>query len=163
MAAALGTVRSESIRFREATTLVAGTFTGIFEVPAGCILIDVIVHSTALWNSAGAVTLNVGDATTTNGIFAAVNLKATDLLAGESLSLGIPGGLYGGDITPNDATAATLILGQAGHVRRRALVNQTARNLQATVTIAAGAVGTTGITDVVFVYAYPNHQTPSFA
>lgn len=162
MAAPIGSIRSESIRFRESDTAIAGTFTGTFEVPGGAILVDVIVHGVALWNSAGACTLNVGDSVTTNGFYSAVNLKATDLLAGESLSFGLPGGLYGADIAPNDASAATLILGQAGHVKRRALVSQAARNLQATVSVAGAVSGPTGITDVIFVYAYPSPIKPTF-
>jgi hypothetical protein len=160
MAAAPGTVRAESIRFREAAGSAAGVYSASFEVPVGAILIDVIVTATALWTAGTSATLIVGDATDDDGIFTAVNLKATDLMAGESISFAHPGGKYGADVVPNDATGATLALGAAGQVNRRGL--STARTLSAKVT-TVGTVGTAGVTDVVFVYAYPNPITPSFA
>ena len=133
----------------------AGTYTGTFEVPAGCVLVDIIVEAEALWTAATSASLDVGDATDPNGFYAAVNLKATDLLAGESLSLAQPGGKYGADYTPNDATGATAILGLAGHMKRRSLT--AARTLQAVIT-SVGA-GTAGRTNVVFVYARPDYET----
>jgi hypothetical protein len=161
MAAAPGTVRAESIRFRE-NGGAAGVYSASFEVPAGAVLIDVIVHGVALWTAGTSATLIVGDSVDDDGIFTAVNLKATDLLAGESLSFAQNGGKYGADIAPNDVTQATLALGTGGQVSRRALTSQAARTLSAKVT-TVGTVGTAGITDVIFVYAYPNPITPSFA
>lgn len=160
MAAAPGTVRAESIRFVEADGTAAGTYTASFEVPADAVLIDVLVHATALWTAGTSATLIVGDATDDDGIFTAVNLKATDLLANESLSFAQNGGKYGADIAPNDVTQATLALGTGGQVSRRKLA--AARTLSAKVT-TVGTVGTAGITDVVFVYAYPNPIRAKFA
>ena len=152
MAAGLGTMRAESIRFREAQGTAAGTHSASFEVPAGAYLIDVIVHGTALWTAGTSATLVVGDVASPSGFYAAVNLKATDLLAGESLSFAAPGGKQGADV---DVDAAG-----AQHVRRRALT--AARTLSASV-VTVGTVGTAGITDVIFIYAYPNPITPTFA
>lgn len=160
MAAAPGTVRAETIRFIESKGTAAGVYTGSFEVPVGACLIDVIVDGVALWTAGTSATLIVGDATDDNGIFDAVNLKATDLLAGESLSLAQPGGKYGADYAPNDATGASAVLGLAGHMKRRSLTS--ARSLTAKVT-TVGTVGTAGITDVTFVYAYTSPIIASFA
>lgn len=162
MAAAPGTVRAESIRFRESAGSAAGVYSASFEVPVGAVLIDVIVHATALWTAGTSATLIVGDATDDDCYFTGVNLKATDLLAGESLSFAHPGGKYGADIAPNDVTQASVVLGAGGQVARRALTSQAARTLSAKVT-TVGTVGTAGITDVIFIYAYPNPITPSFA
>jgi hypothetical protein len=152
MAAAPGTVRAESIRFRESAGSAAGVYSASFEVPVGAFLMDVIVHSTALWTAGTSATLIVGDTADDDGFYTAVNLKATDVLAGESLAFAAPGGKQGADV---DVDAAG-----AQHVRRRTLA--AARTLSAKVT-TVGTVGTAGITDVIFVYAYPNPITPSFA
>jgi hypothetical protein len=159
MAAAPGTVRAETIRFTEAAGSAAGVYSGSFEVPVGATLIDVIVHGVALWTAGTSATLIVGDTADDNGFYDAVNLKATDLLAGESLSFALSGGKYGADVVPNDATGATLVLGAAGQAKRRMLT--TARNLTAKVT-TVGTVGTAGITDVTFVYAYTSPMAPTF-
>ena len=143
------TVLAEGFKFVENG---AGTYTGTVVIPEDCVLVDIIVEAEALWTAATSATLDVGDATDPNGIYASVNLKATDLTAGQSLSLAQPGGLYGADYTPNDATAASAILGLAGHALRRKLT--AARTLQAVVT-SVGA-GTAGRTTVTFVYARPD-------
>lgn len=154
MAANPGSVRAESIRFQESAGTAAGTYSASFEVPVGAILLDVIVHGTALWTAGTSATLTVGDATDPDGIFTGVNLKATDLLAGESLSVSMQGGKKGADLD-SPITAA-----DAAQVRRRMLA--AARSLVAAVT-TVGTVGTAGDTTVVFVYAYPSPMKPVFA
>lgn len=72
----------------------AATYTGAVDLPAGATILDIIVHATALWDNAGAVTMKVGD-TDDDGFYVGVNLKATDLLAGESLSFAQSGGKAG--------------------------------------------------------------------
>jgi hypothetical protein len=153
MAATPGTVRSEAIRFIESAGDAAGVYSASFEVPSGAVLLDVIVHGQALWTAGTSATLIVGDATDDNGFYTAVNLKATDLLAGESLSFSMQGGKKGADLD-SPITAA-----DAAQVRRRRL--DAARTLSAKVT-TVGTVGTAGVTDVVFVYAYPSPITPTF-
>lgn len=159
MAAAPGTVRAETIRFTEAAGSAAGVYSGAFEVPVGACLIDIIVDGIALWTAGTSATLIVGDAADDNAYFDAVNLKATDLLAGESLSFAHSGGKYGADLVPNDVTQATLALGTGGQIKRRSLTS--ARSLRAKVT-TVGTLGTAGITDVTFVYAYTSPMAPTF-
>lgn len=65
----------------------AGVHTVSLTVPAGALLVDVIVHCVALWNQGTSAALIVGDDTDPNGIFDAVDLKATNLLAGESIAM----------------------------------------------------------------------------
>lgn len=63
------------------------TYTGTVPVPAGSLVLDVQFRSTVLWDGTSAA-LDVGDDDDANGYFAAINLKATDLLVGEVLHLG---------------------------------------------------------------------------
>jgi len=87
-------VHSAEVEFRENG---AGTYSGSVTVPAGATLLDVLVHAVALWAAATSATMIVGDATDDDGIYVGVNLKATDLLAGESLSFAQSGGKAGAD------------------------------------------------------------------
>lgn len=137
------TVMAEAFRFVENG---AGTYSGTFEVPDGCTIVDIIVHAEALWTAATSASLIVGDTADDNGYFDAVDLKATDLLAGESVSLTHTGGQKGADVDLVDAAAG------ADHIRRRMLTST--RNLTAKV-VSVGA-GTAGRTVVTFVYARPD-------
>lgn len=162
MAAAPGSVRSESIRFLEANGNAAGGNAGVwsasFEVPVGAVLIDVIVHATALWTATTSATLIVGDATDDDGFYTAVDLKATDLLAGESLSFANPAGQFGADVVMDYTSVSTI---GASYIKRRMLA--AARTLSAKVTTVGAPVTTRpGDTTVVFVYAYPSPITPTF-
>jgi hypothetical protein len=83
----------------------ANTYTFDVLIPAGAIIQDLFVHNIALWTAATSAALEVGDFTNAatpvavdaDGFFTAVDLKATDLLAGESISLlgGGQGGVAG--------------------------------------------------------------------
>jgi len=87
-------IRSAEVTFTE--TAGAGTYTGSVSLPAGSYLIDVIVHGTAVWDNAGTASMIVGDAADDNGIFDAINLKATDLLAAEGLAASAVAAASGG-------------------------------------------------------------------
>jgi hypothetical protein len=94
----------------------AGTYTATLPLPAGATLLDVIVNGVALWEAATSAVLIVGDATDPDGYYAAVNLKATDLLAGESLSFALAGGKAGAyianaQVSPRFAVAARSVIG----------------------------------------------------
>lgn len=116
----------------------AGTYTGAVSLPAGATLIDIIVHAVALWDAATSATLKVGDVADDDGYFTAVNLKATDLLAGESIAFDNAGGKAGADIANSQ-------------VNRRYLA--TARTISGIVT-SVGA-GTAGRTRMTVIYAAP--------
>ena len=133
-------VESQSVLFTEAG---AGTYTGAISIPAGSVVVDVIVHAIALWDAATSAAMIIGDATDPNGFFDAVDLKATDLLAGESISFSHPAGKQGADL---DTPAA------AAHVRRRYLA--AARVVSGVVT-SVGA-GTAGRTLMTVVYTTPS-------
>jgi hypothetical protein len=131
----------EEILFTETTG--AGVYTGSVAVPAGAYLLDVIVHGTAVWDAATSATLKVGDGVDDDGLFAGVDLKSTDLLAAEGLSLsggaGLAGGKQGADIANSQWN-------------RRWLA--TARTISAVVT-TVGASGSAGRTRVIVAYIVP--------
>jgi hypothetical protein len=117
----------------------AGTYTGSVALPAGSTLLDIVVNGVALWDNAGAATLIVGDGTDPDGYYTGVNLKATDLLAGESLSFALAGGKAGAyiansQVSPRYAAAA--------------------RTITASVTTASTG-GTAGRTRVIVIYTNP--------
>jgi hypothetical protein len=95
----------------------AGVYTGSVNLPAGATLIDIIVNGIAVWDNTGTAAMTVGDAGAADGYFTAVNLKATDLLAGESLSFGNPGstevGSYiaNGQVSPRYSATSRVISG----------------------------------------------------
>jgi len=163
MAANPGSVRAESIRFLESAGNIAGgnagTWTGTFNVPDGATLVDVIVHGAAVWTATTSATLTVGDVTDPDGVFAGVNLKATDLLAGESISMnGLAGGKHGADLALDYTSVATI---GASQIKRRA--TQALRSLTASVVTVGTPVTTRpGDTTVTFIYAYASPMTPTF-
>ncbi len=130
-------VRCQEVTFTE--TAGAGVYTGSVSLAAGATIIDVIVHAVALWDNAGAVTMKVGDAVDDDGIFTAIDMKATDLLAAESISISKAGGKEGADVV-------------ATHFNRRYLA--TARVISGIIT-AASTGGSTGRTRMTVIWSEP--------
>lgn len=77
------------------STGVAGTYTARIKVPAHSLILNLGLHAVALWNAGTSATGIVGDAADPDGFFTAIDLKATDLLAGEGISLWDHGGKPG--------------------------------------------------------------------
>lgn len=115
MAGATGTpLVAQEVTFTETAT--AGTYTGSVAVPAGATLQDIIVNGVALWDAATSATLKVGDVADDDGYYTGVNLKATDLLAGESLSFALAGGKAGAyiansQVSPRYSASARTVSG----------------------------------------------------
>lgn len=130
-------VCAEELTFTE--TDGAGTYTGEVDLPAGAVLHDIIVNGVALWTATTSATLKVGDGTDDDGYFTGVNLKATDLLAGESLSFSEAGGKAGAYIANNQVSPR---------------YSATARTIAAVVT-TVGAAGDAGRTRVTVIYSLP--------
>ena len=72
------------VSFTEASA--ATSYTATVEIPAGAIVHDIGFVTTVLWNGTSA-SLDIGDDDDPNGWFAAFDLKATDLVVGEVLSI----------------------------------------------------------------------------
>jgi hypothetical protein len=119
----------------------AGTYTGDVALPAGATLVDIIVTAVDLWDNAGAVSLEVGIPAPgdPDGYFTAVDLKATDLLAGESICFALAGGVQGAYIANS-------------HVLER--YSASARTIRGSIT-AASTGGSTGRTRMTVLYSLP--------
>ena len=76
----------------------AGVHTVAIQVPAYSILLDVGIIGVALWNQGTSAGLIAGDADDDNGFIVSTDMKATDLLAGESIWVGSGTALAGGKI-----------------------------------------------------------------
>ncbi len=94
--------RVERLSFTETTG--AGTYTGAVTVPAGALITDIKVWSTVIWDTLTSATMKVGDATTDNGWFTGIDLKATDLLVGEELNFENLGGKAGASMVAASGT-----------------------------------------------------------
>src|SRR3954466_11933307 len=101
-----GSVQRAEVVAAEVTvteTTGAGVFTGSIAVPAGATLLEVAVHGEALWDTGTSATGKVGDVADDDGIFTGIDLKATDLLAGETIGASggrhTAGGKHGADLT----------------------------------------------------------------
>ena len=114
----------------------AGVYTGTVTQPAGSTLEDIYVNGIALWNAATSALLSVGDVATPTGYYNAIDCKAVDLLAGESISFALAGGKAGAYIANSQVSPR---------------YSATARVLNAILTTVGGA-GTTGRTRVTFVF-----------
>jgi len=141
-AAGGGKIVTEEVTFTEDGDT---TYTGSVNLPAGATLLDVIVHNVAVWDDGTSALMDVGDVADPNGIYTAINVKATDLLAGESISFGYTGGKEGADLDGGESAG--------DHVRRRYLA--TARVISGVIT-TGGQDGTAGRTRMTVVYSLPN-------
>lgn len=140
----------------------AGVYTGDVDLPAGAMIENIIVHAVALTNAGTSAVMDVGDFTTAsppvaidaNGFFAAIDLKATDLLADESIDFYRTGGKQGAYLTytTNGQNAAS-------HVTDR--YSATARKIRGVVT-TVGTASTTGKVLMTVVYSVPGAVSASF-
>ncbi len=118
----------------------AGVYTATVIQPAGSTLLDIVVNGVALWTATTSALMSVGDAGNAAGYFTAIDLKAAELLAGESISFNLAGGKAGAyianaQVSPRFRAAAT--------------------TLSAVVT-TVGAAGAAGITRVTFIFSQAN-------
>jgi hypothetical protein len=79
-----GFIITKRIAFTENATNTIHT--GTVVLPAGAWLHNIEVTSSVLWTG-GTATMKVGDSVDDDGFFIGINLKATDLLVGEVLSI----------------------------------------------------------------------------
>ena len=119
-----------------------GAISADFILPAGSTLVDIIIEAEALWTAGTSALLDMGDTADPDGYFSAVNLKATDLLAGESISIGSTQ-VRGGD------DGAYLTVGTSTHVNRR--YSAAERTITATIT-TVGTAATAGRTRITVLY-----------
>jgi hypothetical protein len=130
-------VISREVTFTETTG--AGTYTGSVAIPAGATLLDIIINGVALWTATTSALMDVGDVADPNGYYAGIDLKAVDLLAGESISFSLAGGKAGAYIANSQASP------------RYAAAARTISGIITTV----GAAGNAGRTRMTVVYSAP--------
>jgi hypothetical protein len=111
-----GTIVCQELVFKVGPTT-AGAYTASVILPAGSHLLDILVEGVTLWDSGTSATMIVGDAADDDGYYTAVNLKATDLLAGESISFALAGGKAGAyiansQVSPRYSASARTIAGK---------------------------------------------------
>jgi hypothetical protein len=144
----------------EADGSAAGVYTLDVFIPAYALVANVTVHNEALWTAGTSAGLEVGFYSVADGaistvidaddIFTAVDLKATDLLAGEGIDFNRGGGVEG-DL--NGVVATQLHLIDA--------VDAVDRFIRFKVT-TVGTVGTAGKTYVYVQYALPEMDPATF-
>ena len=136
---------ADTIRFKfdelEGQTPAAGVYTGKIVIPAYSIILDIVVAQMALWNAGTSANLIVGDDDDDNGFYSGIDMKATDLLAGESLSFSYDG---------TSADSGAYLDDTSTHVLGR--ISSVERTITATLT-TVGTVPTTGETFVTVVHS----------
>lgn len=132
-------VQSALRSFTETTG--AGTYTASVSVPAGALIHDIKVWSTALWTATTSATMKVGDATDDDGWFVGVNLKATDLLVGEEINFVQTGGKEGAYLSTSTGL-------------RSAAYSASARTISGSV-VTVGAAGSAGRTFMLVSWSLP--------
>jgi hypothetical protein len=120
----------------------AGTYTANFNVPPGATLLDIVVEAEAVWAAGTSAALIVGDSVDDDGFLASINLKATDLLAGESISIG-------STQTRGGNAAAYITTGTSTHLTR----GFSAAKRTITAKVTSVGVGATGRTRVTVLYS----------
>ena len=121
------------------------TYTGTVTVPAGATIIDIIVENTVLWDDGTSAAIVVGDGDDPDGYFASTNLKATDLLADQTINFDKSGGKEGAYLT-----------GTSTHWTNRYSASE--RQVSGVVT-TGGQDGSAGRTRMTVVYSLPASVT----
>jgi len=128
----------QRVSFTETTG--AGTYTGGVTVPAGALVHDIKVWSTALWTAATSAAMKVGD-TDDDGWYTGIDLKATDLLVGEEINFENLGGKQGAYLVAATGT-------------RTAAYSASSRLVSGIIT-TVGTTGNAGRTFMEVVYSLP--------
>jgi len=126
----------------------AGVYTskGI-EIPAYATITDVIVIGVALWNAGTTAVGKVGDATDDDGFYTDINLKATELLAGETLSFAAAGGVEGAY--------------SIGSLTHWGTLYSTSTRIIKLIITTVGTAPTTGETRMIVKFALPSPTDPA--
>ncbi len=125
----------------------AGVWTGSVAVPAGATILDIIVNGVALWDSETSATMIVGDVADDNGYFTGVDLKATDLLAGESIAFESAGGKAGAyiansQVSPRYSSSARTVSGIITKVGTTGTAGRTRMTVVYSISLATPAAAT---------------------
>ena len=125
------------------------SYTCSIDIPAGAVVEDIQVIGRVLWNGTSA-SMDVGDAGDADGFFATINLKATDLVIGEMLSVK-HGDLWGGQ----EGVYLVAATGRRGPTTTNFSLSYVGGTTIAFVVTEGAADGTAGRTDCVVIYSVP--------
>lgn len=137
------------------TEATSRTYTSSIVVPPYSLLFDVGAVAEALWTGSGTVSLKAGDADDDDGFLAATDLKATELLAEESIQIGAGTALAGGMVGAFIANSQWGKGGGGGVYGRWAAVARTI-----TFKVTCSGTATAGVTRVYVVYAQFSGSEP---
>ena len=129
----------QRVLFTETTG--AGTYSGSVTVPAGGLVHNIRVGSSALWTATTSALMDVGDAGDPDGWFTQINLKATDLLVGEEINFENFGGKQGAYLVAASGT--------------RTNAYSTAERVISGIVVTVGAAGNAGRTYMEVIYSVP--------
>lgn len=141
-----GRVIFEEVTFTEAGA--AGVYTGSVTVPGNSWLLDIKLWNDVAWGAGTTASMIVGDAADPNGWFDAVDVKATDIVAGanaEVIDFNNPGGTEG----------AYLVTATG---ERAEMYSASARVITGEIT-TTGTTSTAGRTRMMVIYTDPTVPT----
>ena len=145
-AEAQGLVQAKEVTFTESTA--AGVYTGSVTVPADAWLLDIKIWNDVYWTAATTAAMIVGDVGDPNGWYDAIDLKATDIVAGadaEVIDFNNPGGQEG-----------LYLVTATGE--RAEMYSASARIITGEIT-TTGATGNAGRTRMLVLYVQPSPVT----
>lgn len=135
----------------------AGTINADFYLPANSVVLDVIVKAEVLWGAGTAADLVIGDANDVDGYVASTSLKATDLLAGESIRVAgstfYAGGKIGAYMTAGSSTHQWMGPTAGAPTTTPVTGIDTDRLAVRATVVTSGTAATTGRTRIFVVYA----------
>lgn len=138
-------VYSEQVYLDTTLGTAAGVYTASVIVPAYATIQDIVLNGVALWNAGTSATGKVGDAADDDGYYTAINLKATDLLAGESISFALAGGKAGAYIANSQVSPRY----------------STSQRVISLIITTVGTAVTTGETRMTVLYTLSSPQAPA--
>lgn len=130
------------------------TYTCTIPIPATAVIEDIQVIGRTLWNGASA-SMNVGDTADENGYFDTINLKSSDLVIGEMLSVK-HSTLWGGQ----EGAYLVSATGQRGPTTSNFSMAYIAGSNITFVVTEGDATGTAGRTSCIVIYSMPEGISP---
>ena len=143
-----GRVLFQEVVFTIASGTAAGTFTGSATVPGGSWILDIKLFCENYFNQGTTASLTVGDADDPDGWFTAVDVKATDIVAGaeaEVIDFNNPGGTEGAYLVTSTG-------------ERARMYDAAARVITGVIT-TVGTAATTGELHMLVAYTDPTTYT----
>jgi hypothetical protein len=144
-----GRILFEEVTFTEAGA--AGTYTGSVTVPANSWLLDIKIYNLTYWGAGTSADMDVGDVADPNGWFAAVSVKATDIVDYTT-------GTHAEVIDFNNAGGKPGVYLVAATGERELMYATTARVITGLIT-TVGTTSTAGRTRMIVIYTDPTVAT----